>query len=79
MMSRSIINGQRVEWFLPAKSLEDFVNLEDLAAAIAPLSASSMNERAQEARDLLIKALQLKKLGHDYSDVRRKGDFDPAP
>jgi hypothetical protein len=68
-----------VERFLNAKSTDEFVKLEDLDAAIAALPVSSADERAQQARILLSKAVQLKKARLDYSEARQRGDFDPEP
>jgi hypothetical protein len=78
MVSESIVNGHRVEPFLDAKTLESFVNLEDLENAIAPLPPSTQLW-AEAARKLLARALKFKAAGQDYGEVRERGDFDPEP
>ncbi len=77
MMSDSIINGHRVESFLNAKYLEEFVNLEDLARSIA--SVPEGTPREEISRRLLTRAIKLKAAGRAYGEVRERGDFDQEP
>ena len=78
MVNERIINGHKVEHFLDAKTLEAFVNLEDLARDIGTLPASS-SPTDKTARVLLDRALLLKVAGKGYGEVQERGDFDPEP
>lgn len=77
MLSESIVNGHKLEYFLNAKALEEFLNIEILAQDIAALPVNGSDELAPLARTLLARALRLKAAGHGYSEVRERGDFEP--
>jgi predicted KAP-like P-loop ATPase len=77
MLSESIVNGHKLEYFLSAKSLEEFVNLETLAQDVANAPIAESDKLASLARTLLTRALRLKAAGHQYGEVRERGDFEP--
>ncbi len=75
MLNESIVNGHRLEYFLNAKSLEEFVNLELLSEDVASAPGTDTDRLAALARALLARALKLKVAGHHYAEVRERGDF----
>lgn len=79
MMSHSIINGSRVEYYLDGAALEKFVALEPLAADLAGVPDDQLTKPQLLGRKLLQRAVRLKAAGHGYSEVRERGDFDPEP
>lgn len=79
MVNKTLINGSRIEHYLDAKSLEDFINIEDLEKSIESIQDSDLNELERLSRQLLSRAIKQKRAGNSYSEIRKYGDFDPEP
>lgn len=79
MVSQSVVNGTHIEHYLDAKSLEEFVNIEAFSAAIASIPESELTTMQALGRKLLARAVDMKKTGYGYGEVRERGAFDSEP
>jgi predicted KAP-like P-loop ATPase len=69
MMAKSFI-GTREEPLLMAESLERFIDIEKLLAAVAPGNGIPVSKEDESPIDLLKRAVELKKTKQSYKEVR---------
>jgi len=73
LMTKTIINGIREEFFLQGPSIENLISVEMLYDAVK--NAPTKTPKQQMFVDMLAEAVKRKKVGKSYDEVRQAGSL----